>query len=146
MNIDSIKNGLVLDHIRAGRGMQIYHSLNLDALDCPVAIITNVQSKTCGAKDIIKIDADIDVDLDILGYLDPDVTVNVIRNSQVVEKKHLALPERLNGILHCKNPRCITTTEQELPQIFTLADRERRVYRCLYCETNAAALVRRTKT
>ena len=145
MNIDSIKNGLVLDHIKAGRGMQIYHYLNLDALECPVAIITNVQSKTCGTKDIIKIDADIDVDLDILGYIDPDVTVNVIRDSKVVEKKHLALPERLNGVLKCNNPRCISTTEQELPQIFTLADREHRTYRCLYCEANAAALVKQAR-
>ena len=145
MNIDSIKNGLVLDHIKAGRAMQIYDYLNLAALDCPVALITNVQSKTTGKKDIIKIDADIDVDLDILGYIDPDVTVNVIRDSKVVEKKHLALPTRLHGVLQCKNPRCITTTEQELPQVFTLVDPARRTYRCLYCEANAAALVRQNR-
>lgn len=140
MNIDSIRNGLVLDHIEPGRAMQIYNYLNLDALDCPVAIITNVQSKSDGKKDILKIDAAIDVDLDILGYLDPGVTVNVIRDSKVVEKKHVALPERLTGVLHCKNPRCISTTEQELPQIFTLVDRENRTYRCLYCEAAAAAI------
>ena len=145
MNVDSIKNGLVLDHIKPGRAMQIYHYLNLGALSCPVALITNVQSKTTGTKDIIKIDADIDVNLDILGYIDPGVTVNVIRNSKVVEKKHLALPEKLTNVLRCKNPRCISSTEQELPQIFMLADREKRVYRCLWCEANAADIVKQTR-
>jgi len=145
MNIDSIKNGLVLDHIEAGRAMQIYHYLNLGALECPVAIITNVHSGKTGKKDIIKIDADIDVDLDILGYIDPGATVNVIRDSKVVEKKHLALPARLTGVLHCKNPRCISTTEQELPQIFTLVDPANRTYRCLYCEAAAASIVKQTR-
>jgi len=135
----------VLDHIKAGRGMQIYHYLNLGELTCPVAVITNVQSKTSGTKDIIKIDADIDVDLDILGYIDPGITVNVIRDSKVVEKKHLELPEKLSDILRCKNPRCISSTEQDLPQIFTLADRKKRVYRCLYCEANAADIVKQTR-
>ena len=136
MNVDSIKNGLVLDHIRAGRGMQIYDYLQLARLDCPVAIIRNVPSKKMGKKDIIKIDADIDINLDTLGYIDPDITVNVIRDSQV-KILRLSLPEQITGILKCKNPRCISTTEQELPQIFKLADRERRIYRCLYCEAAA---------
>ena len=135
MNVDSIKNGFVLDHIKAGRGMQIYHDLHLDEIDCPVAIIKNVPSKKMGKKDIIKIDADIVLNLDILGYIDPGITVNVIRNDQKVDKKHLSLPEQLTGILRCKNPRCISSTEQELPQIFKLADKEKRVYRCLYCES-----------
>lgn len=136
MNIDSIKNGVVLDHIKAGRGMQIYDYLNLSSLDCPVAIIKNVPSKKMGKKDIIKIDADIDINFDTLGYIDPDITVNLIRDSKV-EKIRLALPEEIRGILQCKNPRCITSTEQELPQIFKLADKERRIYRCLYCESAA---------
>ncbi len=136
MNIDSIKNGLVLDHIKAGRGMQIYDYLHLSSLDCPVAIIKNVPSKKMGKKDIIKIDADIDINLDTLGYIDPDITVNVIRDSQV-KKLRLALPEQITGILQCKNPRCISSTEQELPQIFKLSDKERRIYRCLYCASAA---------
>ena len=136
MNVDSIKNGLVLDHIKAGRGMHIYEVLHLDALNCPVAIIKNVPSKKMGKKDIIKIDAAIEIDLDILGYIDPDITVNVIKDS-TVEKKRLTLPEQLTDVLKCKNPRCISTTEQELPQIFKLSDREARVYRCLYCESAA---------
>ena len=134
MKIDSIKNGFVLDHIKAGRGMQIYFDLHLDEIDCPVVIIKNVPSKKMGKKDIIKIDGDIELDLNILGYIDPGITVNVIRDDKV-EKKHLTLPEKLTGILKCKNPRCISSTEQELPQIFTLADKERRIYRCLYCES-----------
>lgn len=133
MNVDSIKNGVVLDHIQAGRGMQIFEALHLDALDCPVALIKNVPSKKMGKKDIIKIDADIPLDLDIVAYMNPDITVNVIRDSKV-EKKHLSLPETLTDVVKCKNPRCISTTEQELPQIFKLANRESRVYRCLYCE------------
>ncbi len=136
MNVDSIKNGLVLDHIKAGRGMQIYDYLQLSKLNCPVAIIRNVPSKKMGKKDIIKIDADIDINLDTLGYIDPDITVNVIRDSQV-KKLRLALPEQITGILQCKNPRCISSTEQELPHIFKLADKKRRIYRCLYCEAAA---------
>lgn len=136
MKIDSIKNGLVLDHIKAGRGMQIYEVLHLDTLDCPVAIIKNVPSKKMGKKDIIKIDAAMEIDLDTLGFIDPGITVNVIKDS-TVEKKRLSLPEQLTGVLKCKNPRCITTTEQELPHIFKLVDRESRVYRCLYCESAA---------
>jgi aspartate carbamoyltransferase regulatory subunit len=137
MNIDSIKNGIVIDHITAGKGAKIYKLLGLDNLECPVAFIKNVPSRKMGKKDIIKIDADIEIDTDILGFIDPDVTVNVIKNDKIVEKKAIALPEKLTNVLVCKNPRCISATEQELPQIFTLADKEKRVYRCLYCETKA---------
>ncbi len=137
MNIDSIKNGIVIDHITAGQGMRIYNLLGLDSLDCSVALIKNVSSRKMGKKDIIKIDSDFDVDTDILGYVDPDVTVNIIKDGKTVEKKSIALPEKLTGVLTCKNPRCISVTEQELPQIFKLTDRARRVYRCIYCETKA---------
>ena len=137
MNIDSIKNGIVIDHITAGRGMEIYRLLQLDGLDCPVAIIKNVLSRKMGKKDIIKVDADMQFDMTILGYVDPDVTVNVIRDGKLVEKKRIELPTRLTNVIRCKNPRCITTTEQELPHVFKLTDRENRVYRCLYCETKA---------
>ena len=137
MNIDSIKNGIVIDHITAGKGTKIYKLLGLDNLECPVAFIKNVPSRKMGKKDIIKIDADIEIDTDILGFIDPDVTVNVIKNDKIAEKKTIELPERLTNVLTCKNPRCISATEQELPQIFTLADKEKRVYRCLYCETKA---------
>ncbi|MBQ8175122.1 MAG: aspartate carbamoyltransferase regulatory subunit [Clostridia bacterium] len=137
MNIDSIKNGIVIDHITAGRGMEIYRLLHLDELDCPVALIKNVQSRKMGKKDIIKVDADLHFDMTILGYVDPDVTVNVIRDGNLVEKKRIELPTRLVDVIRCKNPRCITTTEQELPHIFKLTNPEQRVYRCLYCETKA---------
>ncbi len=137
MNIDSIKNGIVIDHITAGRGMEIYRLLGLDSLDCSVALIKNVPSRKMGKKDIIKIDSDFDVDTDILGYVDPDVTVNIIKDGRTAEKKTIELPERLTGVLVCKNPRCISATEQELPQVFRLTDRGRRVYRCIYCETRA---------
>lgn len=137
MNIDSIKNGFVIDHITAGLGMKIFNLLNLDELDCSVALIKNVPSKKMGKKDIIKIDADIDVNTDILGYVDPDVTVNVIKNGVIAEKKQIELPRQLTGVIKCKNPRCITTTEQELPQIFKLTDKDNRIYRCLYCESKA---------
>ncbi|MBE6590301.1 MAG: aspartate carbamoyltransferase regulatory subunit [Ruminococcaceae bacterium] len=137
MNIDSIKNGIVIDHITAGRGMELYRLLSLEELDCTVALIKNVGSRKMGKKDIIKIDADIDISMDILGYVDKDVTVNIIKGGVIVEKKQIALPERLVDVIKCKNPRCITSTEQELPHIFRLTDSERRVYRCLYCESAA---------
>ena len=137
MNIDSIKNGIVIDHITAGQGMRIYNLLGLDPLDCSVALIKNVSSRKMGKKDIIKIDSDFDVDTDILGYVVPDVTVNIIKDGKTLEKKSIALPEKLTGVVTCKNPRCISATEQELPQIFKLTDRARRVYRCIYCETKA---------
>ena len=137
MNIDSIKNGIVIDHITAGKGMKIYKLLGLESLECPVALIKNVPSRKMSKKDIIKIDADIEIDTDILGFVDPDVTVNIIKDDKIVEKKTIELPEKLTNVLTCKNPRCISVTEQELPQIFKLADKEKRVYRCLYCETKA---------
>ena len=135
MNIDSIKNGIVIDHITAGRSMEIYRLLGLESLDCSVALIKNVISRKTGKKDIIKIDSDFDVDTDILGYVDPGVTVNIIRDGRIAEKRTLELPTELTDVLKCKNPRCITSTEQELPHIFRLTDREHRVYRCIYCET-----------
>ena len=137
MKIDSIKNGLVLDHITAGRSMDIYNFLKLGDLDCSVAIIKNAPSKKMGKKDIIKIDVDMDLHLDVLGYIDPNITVNVIRNGTCVEKKHLELPEKITGVIRCKNPRCITSTEQELPHIFHLTDRNEGIYRCVYCDTMA---------
>ena len=137
MNVDSIRNGIVIDHITAGLGMRIFNLLGLDELDFPVAIIKNVASRKMGKKDIIKIDADIELDLDILGYVDPGITVNVIKESVLVEKRSIELPERLTNVVKCKNPRCITTTEQELPHIFKLTDRQKRVYRCIYCEVQA---------
>ena len=137
MNIDSIKDGLVIDHIKAGDAMRIYALLELDKLDCPIAIIKNAQSRKMGKKDIIKIDTKLDVDLDIIGYVDPNITVNVIENGERVEKKHLKLPPMLRDVIKCKNPRCITTTEQELSHVFKLCDTETRLYRCLYCEAAA---------
>ncbi len=135
MNIDGIQNGYVIDHIQAGRAMLIYRYLHLDKLDCSVAIIKNAKSKRMGRKDIIKIDDLIPIDLEILGYIDPDVTVNIIRDDQLAEKKHLALPERVVNVIRCKNPRCITQIEQEIDHVFVLADREKGTYRCAYCET-----------
>lgn len=138
MNIDSIKNGIVIDHIKAGKGMEIYNLLELDNLDCSIAIIKNVMSRKLGKKDIIKIDSDFDVNLDILGFVDPGVTIDVIKNGKLVEKKKVDLPKQLKNILKCKNPRCITSTEQELPHIFKLTGNgEKKVYRCIYCETKA---------
>ena len=135
MNIDSIQNGFVIDHITAGKGMTIYRLLELDKLDCTVALIKNAPSTKMGKKDIIKIATNFELDTDILGYVDPDVTVCTIRDSKLVEKKKLTLPDELYGVLRCRNPRCISSTEQELPQIFKLTDRAKRVYRCIYCET-----------
>ena len=137
MNIDSIQNGIVIDHIAAGRGMQLYHLLHLDELDCSVAIIKNVHSKKMGRKDIIKVDAAIDVDIDAIGYVDPNATVNIIRDGKLAEKRDICLPEKLVNVIRCKNPRCISTTEQELPQIFRLTDSEKGIYRCRYCETQS---------
>ena len=137
MNIDSIQNGIVIDHITAGRGMKLYELLGLEKLDCSVAIIKNVHSVKQGKKDIIKIDADIPVNLDVIGYVDPGVTVNVIRGGELIEKKRIDMPETLTNVIFCKNPRCITSCEQELKHIFTLTDRKHKVYRCLYCETKA---------
>ncbi len=137
MTVDTIKNGIVIDHITAGLGMKIYSLLKLDELNCSVAFIKNAPSKKMGKKDIIKIDADIELSTEILGYVDPDVTVNVIKDGVIAEKKQIELPEKLENVIKCKNPRCITTTEQELKQIFKLTDREKRIYRCVYCESKA---------
>ena len=134
MNIDSIQNGVVLDHIQAGKSMDIYKYLHLDELDCSVAIIKNVRSGRMGKKDIIKIDSPMDLDLDVLGYIDHNITVNIIRDDVIVEKKTLKLPKKITNVIRCKNPRCITSIEQELPNIFVLADEKDKTYRCLYCE------------
>ncbi len=136
MNIDGIKNGIVIDHITAGKGMQLYQMLELGQLDCCVAVIQNVTSKKTGKKDLIKIDSDsIRINLDVIGFVSPNATVNVIENGEIVKKEHIALPKRLTNIIRCKNPRCITTTEQEIEHIFVLT--EKGEYRCLYCETKA---------
>lgn len=137
MHIDSIKDGIVIDHITAGNAMRIYNLLGFDELDCSIAIIKNVSSKKIGKKDIIKIDSNIDINLEALGYIDPGITVDVIRDSVLVDKRHVDLPEKLHGVLQCKNPRCITSCEQELEQVFVLTDRKNRVYRCMYCEGKA---------
>lgn len=135
MNIDSIKNGVVIDHITAGKAMQIYNMLNIDKLDCQVAIIKNAASTEMGRKDIIKIASEIDLNLDVLGLVCPNATINVIRDGVVLEKRRIALPERIVDILRCKNPRCITTTEQEIHHIFVLTDAQEGEYRCMYCDT-----------
>lgn len=137
MNIDSIKNGIVIDHITAGRGMEIYRLLKLNELDCSIAIIKNAISGKMGKKDIIKIDADIELDTDILGYIDPGVTVNYIKNGELSEKCKVKLPKKITNVISCKNPRCISSIEQELPHIFLLTDETTRDYRCLYCEAQA---------
>lgn len=135
LNISGIKNGVVLDHIKAGKSMEIYRYLGLDKLDCQVAIIKNAPSQKMGRKDIIKIEADGDfLNLDALGYIDHTITVNIIKNDRIAEKKALSLPKKITGIIHCRNPRCITSIEQELPHIFLLTDPEKKVYRCIYCE------------
>ena len=137
MNIDAIRNGIVIDHIPAGAGMELYRMLRLDALDCSVAIIKNAHSNKDGKKDIIKIDELIPVDLDLIGYLAPHAKINFIRDGILVEKRDATLPKTLTNVIKCKNPRCITGTEQELDHIFRLTDPEQRIYRCIYCETKA---------
>ena len=137
MNIDSITNGIVIDHITAGNGMKLYEQLGLGELDCSVAIIKNVASGKMGRKDIIKVDADIPVDLDVIGFVDPGATINIIKDGVLVEKRNIEMPERLVNVIKCKNPRCITSCEQEIEHIFKLTDREHKVYRCIYCETKA---------
>ncbi|MFZ2258442.1 MAG: aspartate carbamoyltransferase regulatory subunit [Clostridiaceae bacterium] len=137
MRIDSIINGTVIDHIPAGKAMRLYRLLNLDTLDRSVAIMINVVSDKMAKKDIIKIDGLIELDTNILGFVAPHVTVNIIRDEKIVEKKHIDLPECLTNVLKCKNPRCITSVEQELPQIFRLTESEQKIYRCIYCEASA---------
>jgi aspartate carbamoyltransferase regulatory subunit len=137
MRLDPITDGIVIDHITAGKGMKLYDILNLGELKCSVAIIKNADSKKTGKKDIIKIDAVIDLNFDVIGYVDPGVNVNIIRDGKIVEKLCPDMPERVEGVIKCKNPRCITSTEQELPHVFKLTDKEKRIYRCIYCESKA---------
>ena len=143
MRIDSIKNGIVIDHIAAGKAKEVYDALDLGKLDCQVAIIMNCRSNKMGKKDIIKIDNDFDVDLDVLGYIDPNITVSIIKNGETVEKKKLQLPEKIINVAKCKNPRCITSVERDLDQVFYLANREKRIYRCIIVNLR---LRRRTKS
>lgn len=135
MKIDSIKNGIVIDHIEAGLGMQLYSLLGLDDLDCSVAIIKNASSRKLGKKDIIKIDSDIPVSFDVIGFIDPGATVNIIKDGRLAEKLTIPMPERLVNVVKCKNPRCITSTEQDIDHIFKLASRSQKLYRCIYCDT-----------
>ena len=137
MIIGKIEDGIVLDHIKAGSGMRLYDILNLDKLDCEVALIQNAPSDKMGRKDILKIDKLIDLNIDAVGFVDPGITVNIIRGGELAKRTHLELPEEVVDIIKCKNPRCITTIEQELPQVFTLTDRKNKVYRCRYCESKA---------
>lgn len=134
LNIGGLQQGVVIDHIKAGMAMEIYKYLNLEKLDCSVAIIKNAKSNKMGKKDIIKIEGPLTIDLKVLGVLDNSITINIIEDNKIVEKKVLELPERVTNIIKCKNPRCITSIEQELPHTFKLTDRENRIYRCIYCE------------
>lgn len=137
MRVDEIKNGIVIDHITAGRAMQIYTLLGLDNTESTVAVLQNVPSKKMGKKDIIKIDCIMDINFDVLGFISPNITVDIVRGGTVAEKKHINLPDELTDILHCKNPRCITSTEQDIHHVFRLTDREKGIYRCVYCDTKA---------
>ena len=140
LNVGSLNEGFVLDHIKAGKSMEIYKYLGLDKLDCQVAIIKNAKSNKMGKKDIIKIDCSLDIiNLDILGYIDHNITVNIVHNGEIMEKKQLTLPKVIKNVLKCKNPRCICSIEQELEQIFTLTDEEKQIYRCRYCEEKYSA-------
>jgi len=135
LNISGLKEGIVLDHIEAGKSLDIYYNLGLDKLDCQVAIIKNAKSSKMDKKDIIKIEGGLDhINLEILGYIDHNITVNIIRDNLIVEKKALSLPQKITNVIHCKNPRCITSIEQELPHVFYLADEDKETYRCMYCE------------
>lgn len=135
INVDSIERGIVLDHIKAGKALSIYSALELDKVDCSVAVIINVKSEKMGTKDIIKINDRIDINLDVLGYLDPNITVNIIEDEHSIDKKKLRLPERIVNVALCKNPRCITSIEPELDHVFRLADATKGVYRCIYCDS-----------
>ncbi len=134
LNVDSLTRGIVIDHIKAGSCMALYKYLELDKLDCSVAIIKNAKSNRMGKKDIIKIDGMLDLDLDVLGFLDCNITVNIIDNGKIIEKKNLVLPDTIRNVVSCKNPRCITSIEQGIDQVFKLADPKTHLYRCLYCE------------
>ena len=137
MNVDSIKNGIVIDHIQAGTGLELYKFLNLESYGCPVALMINVTSRQMGNKDIIKVDGELDIDLNVLGFIDPGITIDVIENEVCVKKYHPEIPLEIRDIVRCRNPRCITTVEQELPQIFRLAVRKNKIYRCVYCDGKA---------
>lgn len=134
MNIDGVNNGIVLDHIQAGKSMKIYELLGLDKVSSCVAVVQNAQSGKYGKKDIIKIDEIIDLDFDVLGYIDSNITVNIVKDGQLFKKYHMALPEALRGVVECKNPRCITSVEQGIIHEFRLVDREKKIYRCIYCD------------
>ena len=137
LNVGKIEEGFVLDHIKAGKSLAIYHHLQLDKLDCTVAIIKNARSNKLGKKDMLKVECDIDMlDLDVLAFIDHNITVNVIKDGKIVSKKELQLPKEIRNVIHCKNPRCITSIEQGLPHVFVLADEENEIYRCKYCEKN----------
>lgn len=135
MNIDTIKDGYVIDHITAGNAIKIYRMLDLDKLDCQVALITNAKSNKTKIKDILKISSLIDINLDKIAFINPDVTINVVQNEKIIEKKKLDIPEKLVNVCKCNNPRCITSTERNLDQIFNLVDKKKKVYRCYYCES-----------
>ena len=137
MRVDSMKNGMVIDHIACGKAMDIYSMLSLDKLDCAVALLQSVPSKKMGKKDIIKIDCILDINFDALGFISPNITIDIVRDGEVVEKKHIELPETLTDILACKNPRCITSVEQDIHHVFRLTDKEKGTYRCIYCDTKA---------
>lgn len=146
LNVGKIEEGFVLDHIKAGKSLDLYDHLQLDKLDCTVAIIKNARSDKMGKKDILKVECDIDMlDLDILAYIDHNITVNVIKNGEIVEKKVLTLPGQIKDVIKCRNPRCITSIEQELPHIFYLADVEKEVYRCKYCEEKYTETAKKTR-
>ena len=136
LNISGLSEGIVLDHIKAGKSLDIYYQLGLNKLDSQIAIIKNAHSQKMGRKDIIKVEGDVldRIDLDVLGYIDHSITVNIIRDSKIVEKRVLRLPKQITNVIHCKHPRCITSIEQELPHIFYLSDPEREIYRCRYCD------------
>lgn len=144
LNIGGLRDGIVLDHIEAGRSLDIYYHLELDKLECQVAIIKNARSEKMGRKDIIKIEGSMDlIDLKVLGYIDHNITVNIIRDEKIVEKKRVELPEKITNVIHCKNPRCITSIEQELPHIFYLSDKSKEIYRCMYCDEQHTGRTRR---
>jgi len=141
LNVGKIEEGFVLDHIQAGKSLSIYKHLGLDKLDCTVAIIKNARSEKMGKKDILKVECDIEaLDLDVLAFIDHNITVNVIKDGEIVDKKILILPKEIKNIIHCHNPRCITSIEQELPHIFTLSDEQNEIYRCKYCEEKYAPI------
>lgn len=135
LNVGRIAEGFVLDHIQAGKSMEIYKYLNLDKLDCTVAIIKNARSEKMGKKDIMKIECPIDyIDLEVLGFIDHNITVNIVKDEEIVEKMALTLPKEIRNIVRCRNPRCITSIEQELDHVFILTNEEKEIYRCKYCE------------